>query len=70
MVRQAACHQIAELLDTDFTAVVGLLKPHRPNKKMLAFVVAHFGLGDGDDCCCLFLRLVNAMIRFFQQRHS
>ena len=49
MVRQAACHQIAELLDTDFTAVVGLLKPHRPSKKMVAFLVAHFRLGDGDE---------------------
>ena len=49
MLRQAACHQIAELLDRDFAAVVGLLKPHRPNKKMLAFVVAHFRLGDGDE---------------------
>ena len=49
LLRQAACHQIAELLGTVFTAVVGLLKPHRPSKKMLAFVVAHFGLGDGDE---------------------
>ena len=49
MVRQAACHQIAELLDTDLTTVVGLLKPHRPSKKMVAFLVAHFRLGDGDE---------------------
>ena len=49
MVRQAACHQIAELLDTDFTAVVSLLKQHRPSKKMVALLVAHARLGDGDE---------------------
>ena len=49
MLRQAACHQIAELLDTDLTAVVGLLKPHRASKKLLKFVVEHFRLGEGDE---------------------
>ena len=34
---------------TDFTTTVGLLKPHKPSKRMLEFLKTHFRLIDADE---------------------
>ena len=34
---------------TDFTTTVGLLKPHKPSKRMLEFLKTHFRLSEADE---------------------